>query len=156
MAGPVMSADTMIIVVRHAEKAADDPKDPGLSEMGQARANALAVILKDAHLDAVYATQYKRTQLTGLPAARQAGLTMQIREATKENAGTYAADLSKEISKKYRGKTVLIVGHSNTVPDIVKHIAGVDIAPIDDGTFDRLYIITLAKKTRLVSTRYSP
>jgi len=42
----VMSADTMIIVVRHAEKATDDPKDPSLSEQGNARANALAAVLK--------------------------------------------------------------------------------------------------------------
>lgn len=154
--GPVVAAaaDTMIIVVRHAEKASDDPKDPGLNEQGIIRANKLAEMLKHTDLDAVFTTQYKRTQQTGLPAARQAGLTVQVRAATRDNAKTYAADLLKEIRKKFRGKTVLIVGHSNTVPEIVKQIAGVDIAPIDDTSFDRFYVITLGNKSRLVTSSY--
>jgi hypothetical protein len=55
----VLAADTMIIVVRHAEKSSDDPKDPSLSEQGNARANKLAEVLKNTDLKAVYATQYK-------------------------------------------------------------------------------------------------
>ncbi len=151
---PVIAADTMIIVVRHAEKSTDDPKDPGLSEQGKARAIKLAGILKDAQLEAVFTTQYKRTQHTGQPAAEQAGLVVQARAATRENSKTYAADLLKEIRKKYRGKTVLVVGHSNTVPEIVKQITGIDVAPIDEMTFDRFYVITLGNKTRLVSSSY--
>jgi len=153
---PVMAADTVIIVVRHAEKASDDPKDPSLSEQGKARANKLASVLKDSRLEAVFTTQFKRTQLTGQVAATQNGLQVQARAATKENSGTYTADLLKEIQKKYHGKTVLIVGHSNTVPEVVKHITGVDIVPIGENEFDRLYVITLGKKPRLVSTSFNP
>ena len=104
MLSPVvaMADDTMIIVVRHAEKASDDPKDPGLSEQGKIRANKLAEILKHSDLEAVFTTQYKRTQQTGLPAASQAGLALQVRAATRENSKTYAAELLKEIRKKYR------------------------------------------------------
>ena len=149
-----MADDTMIIVVRHAEKASDDPKDPGLSEQGKIRANKLAEILKHSDLEAVFTTQYKRTQQTGLPAASQAGLALQVRAATRENSKTYAAELLKEIRKKYRGKTVLIVGHSNTVPEIVKQMTGIDVAPIDESTFDRFYVITLGKKVRLISSSY--
>ncbi len=149
-----MADDTMIIVVRHAEKASDDPKDPGLSEQGKIRANKLAEILKHSDLEAVFTTQYKRTQQTGLPAASQAGLALQVRAATRENSKTYAAELLKEIRKKYRGKTVLIVGHSNTVPEIVKQMTGIDVAPIDESTFDRFYLITLGKKVRLISSSF--
>ena len=149
-----MSADTIIVVVRHAEKASDDPKDPGLSEQGKSRANKLAGMLKHADLQAVFTTQYKRTQQTGLPAASQAGLTLQARAATRENSETYAADLLKEIRRKYRGKTVLIVGHSNTVPEIIQQMAGIDIDPIGESSFDRFYVISLGKKTRLVSSSY--
>ena len=156
LASPIMAADTMIIVVRHAEKSADDPKDPSLSEQGQARSNKLAAILKDANLGAVYTTQYKRTQQTGLPSATQGGLSVQIREATRENAKTYTDDLLKEIRKKHRGETVLIVGHSNTVPEIVKLMTGIDVIPIGENEFDRLYVITLGKKPRLVSASYNP
>ncbi len=153
--GPVMAADTVIIVVRHAEKSNDDPKDPVLSEQGKARANKLAFVLKDSNLQAVYTTQYKRTQLTGQAAAVQNGLQLQVRAATRENAKTYAADLLKEIQKKYRGKTVLIVGHSNTVPEIVKLATGIDVIPIGENEFDRIYVITLGKKARLVSASYT-
>ena len=154
LASPLMAADTMVIVVRHAEKGSDDPKDPALSEQGQARANKLAAILKDAHVAAVYTTQYKRTRLTGLPSATQGGFSVDVRDATRENGKTYTADLLKEIQKKHRGETVLIVGHSNTVPEIVKHITGIEIAPIGEDEFGRMYIITLGKKPRLVSISY--
>jgi broad specificity phosphatase PhoE len=155
MTGSVLAADTVIIVVRHAEKSTDDPKDPSLSEQGNLRANKLASVLKESHLKAVYTTQYKRTQQTGLPSATQAGLQLDVRPATKENSQTYTSDLLKEIQKKYRGKTVLIIGHSNTVPEIVKHLSNVDITPIGENEFDRLYVISLGKKPRLVSTTYS-
>jgi broad specificity phosphatase PhoE len=149
-----MASDTIIVVVRHAEKASDDPKDPGLNEQGKIRANKLADMLRHADLQAVFTTQYRRTQQTGLPAASHAGLALQVRAATRENSETYAADLLKEIRKKYRGKTVLIVGHSNTVPEIVKQMAGIDIGPIGESSFDRFYVISLGKKARVVSSSY--
>ena len=150
------AADTMIIVVRHAEKSTDDPKDPSLSEQGIARASKLAAVLKDVDLKAVYATQYKRTQQTGLIAATRNGLFVQVRAANKENTKTYTLDLLKEILKKHRGEAVLIVGHGNTLPEIVKHLSNVDVTPIGENEFDRLYVITPGKNPRLVSATYSP
>jgi len=156
MAGPIMAADTVLVVVRHAEKSTDDAKDPSLSERGNARANKLAEVLKDSGIKAVYTTQYKRTQQTGLPTATQEGLQPEIRPATKENADSYTADLLKDIKKKHSGETVLIVGHSNTVPEIVKHVTGLDVTPIGESEFDRIYVITLGKKPRLISVSYNP
>jgi len=152
----LMAADTIIVVVRHAEKATDDPKDPSRSEQGEARANKLAAVLKDADLKAVYTTQYKRTKLTGTPAASQSGLQVQVREANQKNADTYVDDLLKEIQKQHKGETVLVVGHSNTVPDLVKRISGQEVPAIGENEFDRIYIITLAKKPRLLSVTYHP
>jgi broad specificity phosphatase PhoE len=148
------AADTMVILVRHAEKSTDDPKDPSLSEQGSKRANKLADVLENAGVKAVYTTQYKRTQQTGLPTASQMGLQFEVRPANKGNANTYTSDLLKEIQKKHRGETVLIIGHSNTVPEIVKHLSNIDVTPIDENEFDRLYIITLGKKPRLLSLSY--
>ncbi len=151
-----IAADTLIVVVRHAEKSADDPKDPSLSEQGSARANKLAEVLKNADVKVVYTTQYKRTRQTGLPTATQSGLQVEVRVATKENAGTYSADLLKEIRKKHKGQTVLIVGHSNTVPEIVKEIAGLEVKAMAENEFDRIYLITLGKKPRVVLSNYAP
>lgn len=156
MVSPLLAADTMIIVVRHAEKATDDPKDPSLSEQGIARAEKLAEVLRDANVKAVYSTQYKRTTLTGQPTAVANGLKVDAREVNKQNDKTYVVDLLKEIRKKFHGETVLIVGHSNTVPEIVKAITGKDIKLINENDFDRMYVITLGKKPRLVSTSYNP
>ena len=152
----VIAADTMVIVVRHAEKSTDDSKDPNLSEQGNIRAVKLAAVLKDASLKAVYTTQYKRTQQTGQPSATLAGLQLEVRPTTKENAETYTSGLLKEIQKKHRDKTVLIVGHSNTVSDIVKHITGSAVEAIADNEFDRIYVIMLGKKPRLVALSYDP
>ncbi len=156
MASPTMAADTMLIVVRHAEKSADDPKDPSLSEQGRARAEKLAEVLKSSGVRAVYTTQYKRTQQTGLPTATQAGLQIDLRPATRENADSYTSDLLKEIKRKHGGETVLVVGHSNTVPEIVKYATGLDVTPMGENEFDRIYLITLGKKPRLVSVSYNP
>ncbi len=156
MASPIMAADTMLIVVRHAEKSADDAKDPSLSEQGNARARKLSEVLRNSAVKAVYTTQYKRTQQTGMPTATQAGLQLDVRPATKENSASYTADLLKEIKKKHGGETVLIVGHSNTVPEIVKYVTGFDVAPMGENEFDRIYVVTLGKKPRLVSVTYQP
>jgi broad specificity phosphatase PhoE len=135
--------DTVVVVVRHAEKAADDPKDPTLSEAGQARAEALARALAGLPLSAAYATQYKRTQFTATPAAKACGIEVTVREATAANAATYATDLAHEIRQGAPGRNLLVVGHSNTVPDIVKALTGSTPAPLADDEFDRVYVVTL-------------
>ena len=91
-----------------------------------------------------------------MPTATQAGLQLDVRPATKENSASYTADLLKEIKKKHGGETVLIVGHSNTVPEIVKYVTGFDVAPMGENEFDRIYVVTLGKKPRLVSVTYQP
>jgi broad specificity phosphatase PhoE len=157
LASPIVWAvDTMIVVVRHAEKANDDAKDPNLSEQGMARANKLAAALKDTEIKAIYATQYKRTQQTAQPVASLDGLQVQVREANSQNGKNYVADLVADIKKKHSGETVLIVGHSNTVPEIVKYLTGKDIAPIAENEYDRIYVITLGKKTKLLAMTYHP
>src|SRR5437868_13626491 len=71
----VASAEPFIVIVRHAEKAANDPKDPDLSPAGRARAEMLARILLNAEITAIFATEFKRTQETAEPTAKMSGLT---------------------------------------------------------------------------------
>ncbi|MGH8028479.1 MAG: SixA phosphatase family protein [Arenimonas sp.] len=135
--------DTVVVIVRHAEKATDDPRDPTLSETGQARADALASALKGLPIAAAYATQYKRTQLTATPAAHARGIEVTVRPVDKANETTYATDLAHDIRRAPPGRNVLIVGHSNTVPEMVKALTGIDAAPMGDDEFDRIYVVTL-------------
>lgn len=147
---------TVVIVVRHAEKGIDDPRDPTLSAEGEARARALAATLAGAGLDAVYATQYRRTQFTAAPAAEAAGITVQVRPIDARNAATYDADLLREIRALPAGSTVLVVGHSNTVPALVKAFGGTAQPEMPESEFDRYTVVVLPAQgdARTITTRY--
>ena len=134
---------TVVVVVRHAEKATDDPRDPALTEAGSARAQALAQRLEGTSLDAVYATQYRRTRLTAAPAAASAGLEVTVRPVDAANAATYGADLARDLRALPTGSTALVVGHSNTVPGIVAAISGQPAPDMPETEYDRYTVIVL-------------
>lgn len=140
---PVAGATT-IVVVRHAEKSTDHPTNPSISAAGQERARALSAVLRDAGVAAVYATQYKRTSQTADPLARLLGLSIVERPVNAANSATYAADLAREVLATAAGKTVLIVGHSNTVPQIVKAFSGSTVLPVEDREYDHIFVVVIA------------
>lgn len=148
---------TVVIVVRHAEKAAVEGNDPPLSEAGQQRARRLAEIAADAGVEAIYTTQFKRTRETAQPAAERLKLTVTPVEATRENAQTYAAALAREILTKQKGKTVLVIGHSNTAPQIAGALSGKNLPPLDDATdFETLFVVVIPDSgpPRLIKAKY--
>jgi broad specificity phosphatase PhoE len=151
---PALAADTLVIVVRHAEKAVEPGADPALTEAGHARASRLAAVLADARITAAYATQFRRTRDTAAPAAKARGIEVRVHEAHAGQTDADAAALAAEIRDKHAGGTVLVVAHSNTVPAIVKALGGVAIPPIADDEYDRLYVVTLGESARVVSTTY--
>ena len=134
---------TVVVVVRHAEKATDDPRDPVLTPAGEARAQSLARRLAGAGLDAAYATQYRRTQLSAAPAAAQAGLAVTVRPVDAANAATYGPDLARDLRALPAGSTALVVGHSNTVPAIVAAISGQPAPEMPETEYDRYTVIVL-------------
>jgi phosphohistidine phosphatase SixA len=150
------SGATTIVVVRHAEKSTDDPRDPSLSVAGQERARALSALLKDAGVSEIYTTQYKRTRQTAEPLAQQLGISIVERPISAANAATYARDLAQEISTRSTGKGVLIVGHSNTVPDIVSALSGRAVAPMTDAEYDHIFIVVIpaSGSARLMQVRF--
>lgn len=123
---------TTFVVVRHAEKADDGSKDPPLTGAGEARAVALAQSLAQAPLRAAYATAYRRTQQTAAPAARVHALAVATYDASLP-----AAVFAERLRRAHRDGTVLIVGHSNTVPGIAAALCGCPVAPIGDDEYDR-------------------
>jgi broad specificity phosphatase PhoE len=129
--------------VRHAEKLTDDPRDPSLSPVGEERASALRSALQNAGVTAIYVTQYKRTRQTAQPLAQQFGIPIVERPVSSANSATYAQDLAKEILTRSAGRGVLVVGHSNTVPDIVKALSGSAVPAITDPEFDHIFIVTI-------------
>lgn len=122
-----------IYLVRHAEKAAGD--DPDLTVVGRARADILATELKQAGLTAIYSTDTRRTRQTALPIAKATGLTVLHYDAG--NLETFANML------RATPGNILVVGHSNTTPELVKALGGKPGAPIIEATeYDRIYVLT--------------
>jgi phosphohistidine phosphatase SixA len=138
-----VTAATTVVVVRHAEKSTDDPRDPSLSTGGQDRARALSALLRNSGVTDIYTTQYKRTRQTAEPFAQRFGIVIAERPITSANSATYARDLAEEIMTRSAGKAVLVVGHSNTVPDIVKALSGSTVPSITEPEYDHVFIVVI-------------
>jgi 2,3-bisphosphoglycerate-dependent phosphoglycerate mutase len=120
--------------------------DPELSAAGRARAEALASMLKDAGVTAIFATEYKRTQQTAAPLAKLLGITLQS-VPSKDTAALVGR------VKSAKGD-VLVVGHSNTVPEIVKAL-GIDIPiTVGEADYDNLFVVTLGPKPALLRLHF--
>lgn len=143
--------EVSFIVVRHAEKASDDPEDPALTAAGRERAARLAVLLAEEPITAVYATEFRRTQQTALPTANQNHMHV-IRYFSKGPA----SELAAQWLRQHRQGGVLIVGHSNTVPEIVGVLSGQNVEPIPDNQFNRLYRVDIDANgaARLTQSEY--
>jgi broad specificity phosphatase PhoE len=139
---------TTIILVRHAEKVQDDSSDPLLTSEGIARAEELAYILKHVELEAVYSTPFNRTKQTVLPIAKQQGLEVKLYPAEKEE------EFLKKILKNHPGKTILIVGHSNTITVMANVLLGEDrFDELDEKIYDNLFIAAIDAKGKATITR---
>lgn len=130
------AATATFVVVRHAEKTNDDPRDPSLAAEGLARAERLADSLRNEPLAAVYATTYRRTQQTALPSARAHGLAV-----TTYDAALPAAEFAAQLRRSHPVGTVLVVGHSNTAPAIAAALCQCEVAPMDDHDYGRRLVI---------------
>lgn len=145
----------VVVLVRHAERAADPTADPPLSAAGRARAEALAAALDDADLDAVVVTQYKRTRETAAPAAEARGLTPIVIEAGSDT-GRHAAEVAAAIRRQLPGSVVLAVGHSNTVPAIIRALGGPALEEICEGEYASFFtlVVPASGSPRLLKTTY--
>jgi broad specificity phosphatase PhoE len=143
-----VDATATFLVVRHAEKSTDDARDPSLSETGNARAHALARLLADAPLSAAYATGFRRTQQTAQPAADAHGIKITIYDAEIP-----ATTLAAQLRATHAHGTVLVVGHSNTVPDIVAALSGQPVDAMSDDQYDLVYRVATDSDGKVTLSR---
>lgn len=141
--GMPVAKDTVIYIVRHAEKETSDVKnnDPDLSAEGRERAEALNKVLAKQKLSAIYSTKYKRTNQTAAPVAQRHGVPVKTYDANDPVA------IAKSIKENFIHKKVLIVGHSNTILELVKAFG--ETPPVDklnDDDYDLLFTIIIDKK----------
>jgi broad specificity phosphatase PhoE len=141
---------TTLLLIRHADPAADGTSDPPLSLAGQARAAELVHIAGDAGISAIFATEFQRTRQTAEPLASHLGLTITSYSAFD------AAGLVDTLHADHSGSTVLVVGHSNTVPEIVELLGGGTQPAIGATEFNRLFVtvINCRGHVRTVRLRY--
>jgi broad specificity phosphatase PhoE len=154
MAPAVASAQKLVIAVRHAERAdggagagmAGAPADPPLSAEGAARAERLAAMLSSAGIAAIYATEFKRTQDTAKPIASKLGLVVTTIAARDTDA------LVAELRRAHSTDVVLVVGHSNTIPAVIKAYGGPDVT-ISDNDYGAIFVLVPATGA-LTTIRY--
>ncbi|HEX8637925.1 MAG TPA: phosphoglycerate mutase family protein [Pyrinomonadaceae bacterium] len=152
-------APTVVIVVRHGEKQMSDPTnpDPPLSEAGARRAQSLIQMAEEAGVSVIYTTQFRRARETAQPLADKLKIPVVPMEVNGANLNGYATAMAKEILTKHAGKTVLVIGHTNTVPQMVEALGGKLPPAIDDAAeFDRLFVVIAQKKgaVKVVKGRY--
>ncbi len=147
-------ATTTIIFFRHAEQTSHDEADPPLSEAGQRRVAELTRQLVDADvvagIDAIYSTPYIRSLETARPLADRLDLPI----------NSYAADDTEQvldtILKNHKGKIILVIGHSNTLPVLIANLgASKKVPTIAQNEFDNIYIISIPwfGKTKTIRLR---
>lgn len=123
-------------LIRHAEKVITEDRNPDLTNVGKLRAEGWAKIFKDVAFDAIYSTDYIRTIETSKPTATKQNLELVFYHPTKIDI--------KQFLKDTKGKTVLIVGHSNTTPTITNKLIGSEKYDfIEDDIFGNLYIVEI-------------
>jgi broad specificity phosphatase PhoE len=139
--GSRQQGSTVVLVVRHAEKATDADDSP-LSDAGTQRAQALASVASDAGVSAIYTTQFKRNHDTAQPLAQRLGIAVTEMPVNLQNPGDYGQRLARDILDKHKGQTVVVVGHGNTVASIVEGLMG--RAPqLGDVQYGDLLIVTV-------------
>jgi 2,3-bisphosphoglycerate-dependent phosphoglycerate mutase len=148
-------ATTTMIFIRHAEKDSLTAEDPGLSPAGRRRAAELARQLVDADVvagvDAIYSTPFKRTLETAGPVAEALGLEINHYDPDDNEA------VLATILKNHKGKIVLVVGHSNTVPTLMADLgASKKAPPIAEFEYDNIYVVSIPwfGKTKTIRLRY--
>jgi phosphohistidine phosphatase SixA len=142
----VASAQPVVVIVRHGEKAANGGSDPDLSSAGRARADALARILKDSGIVAIFTTEFKRTQETAAPTATSVHVTPAV---------VPAKDTASLVARLHLlSGNALVVGHGDTIPNIIKAL-GISVpVNIPDADYSELLIVTLGDKPQLFRLHY--
>lgn len=132
-----------IWVVRHAEKNTENPKekDPKLSDEGVLRAKDLKEFLKKKRVAYIFSSNYIRTKQTVAPLAEERKLPIETYDTSKP------LELINTVKGLPKGKNILIVGHSNTVLNIVRDLgAQISLKELKDDDYDFIFELTKKRK----------
>lgn len=150
-AEPAGAASTLILV-RHADKL-DTSNDTELSPAGHTRAAALAEAVKDAGVTAIITTSLRRTQQTAQPLAAMLGIKPTV-VTVRWPIEAHVSDVKAAVLQALPG-VVLIVGHANTIVDLMAELNGPRLPEICDAVYNNIFVLYETQgKTRAIHTRY--
>jgi broad specificity phosphatase PhoE len=154
-AGSEAALPRLVILVRHAEKAAEPAKDPPLTPAGEERARALALALMDAGVTAIVTSDARRTRATAEPLARDRHLTPTVIPVGSGGLDDHVAAVVAEV-RRHAGGVVLVVGHSDTIPSIIAALGGPRLPDIPHAEFGHLFVLApeAGGGARLVQAAY--
>src|SRR5437899_11921715 len=142
----IASAEPVIVIVRHAEKASNGGNGPDLYPAGRVQAEALARILKDSGITAIFTSEFKRTQETAAPTATSIGVVATV---------VAAKDTAALVAKLHQlNGNALVVGHGDTIPNIIKSLGINSPINIPDEDYSELLIVTVGDKPHLFRLHY--
>jgi broad specificity phosphatase PhoE len=147
------SAPPMVVLVRHAEFVLGTSDDPSLNDAGRKRAQDLAVALHDAGVSAILTSEFRRTRETAQPIAAALELTPKAIGAG-DGLRAHLAALARAVRGEQSG-SVLVIGHSETVPMLIAELGGPRLRNLCEAAFDRLFVLVPAGgKMLLTRARY--
>jgi broad specificity phosphatase PhoE len=145
---------TIVLVVRHAEKASDAEDSP-LAEAGVQRAQQLIQVAEEAGVSAIYCSQFKRNLDTARPLSERTGVAITEMPVDLSTPGDYGKLLAKDILEKHRGQTIVVVGHGNTIASTIEGLTG-QAVPIEFVDYSDLLIVTVSPSGggKLIKAKY--
>jgi len=143
--------ETVVYLVRNAEKASDAVQDPSLSDAGRARAAALGTAMKNVQLAGIFVTQFKRTTEMAAPLATAQKLTATV-IPVENNLAEYARIVAKAVLE-HRGKNVLVIGHTNTVAPVIAALGGPKLQDICDAAYSIIFTLRIPASGTPILTR---
>ncbi len=124
-----------LYLVRHAEKQSDGSHDPALNDAGKKRSMQLAILLQDKDIKTIWSSDFKRTRETAKPLLSSLVLQLNIYDPRNQ------ADLVENLLENQQN--TLIVGHSNTIPELARLICDCLIADMNESEYDRMIVISI-------------
>jgi broad specificity phosphatase PhoE len=133
-----------LYLVRHAEKVTDGSRDPDLTDAGRARAIKIAARLENKGIEDIWSSDYQRTRETAAALAKELGLEIKI-----YNPGEQDKLLAQ---LKERHNNALIVGHSNTIPELARLLCACEVADMEETEYDRLIVVSISNGEVVLQT----
>lgn len=129
---------TTVILIRHVEKVKDGSKNPDLTEEGKNRAIRFRNLFQNAEIAEIYSTNYTRTLESVRPIADKMALEVKKYDPADKN-------FINTILANHKNKTILVCGHTNTVPDLVNQLIGKEkYSELNENEYGKIYIVNLS------------